>query len=566
MAGIAGFTRYHMDCTRARLVACCAALSYPGDRQEQPFEAEPLLAGQFHQPIGDSVEMPVVREHLKLWLDGEAYDFEHKKAFAEALLEAYRTKKLEQQLARTEGYFTAALYDAERQRLLFFGDRYGFKPLYIWTSGDKLAWASSLKALLNVPAFELNWDQEAIHAFLDLGFVPGDRTWFGDVLRLPASALLQYDLSTKSIQNTPYWNWRSIPSFQGTFEDAVEELARLLRQSVAKRLAPNTLIGLSGGLDSRALLALSLEHQSVRTFTFGQPDCWDIKIAQQITQAFELDHLVLPLTPDNWWQGRLESVWRADGFKNLFHLHLSPHQKAIRALESIHLNGFLGGVALGGIYARTSNWSGKRDELAQLHLGAYAHFDPPERPFYAEAPFEAYRINNRQRRFSMAGVEEWGHAATQRMPYTDSALLEFLYALPAEWRADSQLYNALLLRHFPAYFEQIAWQRTGVPIAREALTRWILRSRWRSVQYRLGWLPEYSSTNYPQWARIPERMLYFRKLLDPKQAVYPSLTDRKLSELLHPPKGFFANRLQWIELLGRALTLEYWLRRCHKLD
>ncbi|MCB0640829.1 MAG: hypothetical protein KDC44_04280 [Phaeodactylibacter sp.] len=566
MAGIAGFTRFNADCTRARLVACCAALSYPGDRQERLFETDVLLAGQFHQDSTGRLDTPVSLGEVQLWLDGEAYDVEDKNAFAETLLQAYRKGDLNAQLAKVEGYFSAALYDAARQQVLFFGDRFGFKPLYIWVSGEKLAWASSLKAFLNVPDFELNWNKAAMQAFLDLGFVPADQTWFVQVQRLPAATILQYDLQTKTIKQETYWNWRSKPPFEGTFEEAVDELLRLLRRSVKKRLAPNTLIGLSGGLDSRALLALSLECQSVRTFSFGQPDCWDIRIAQQVTQQFGVDHLVLPLSPENWWQGRLESVWRADGFKNLFHLHLSPHQKSIRALEAVHLNGFLGGIALGGIYAQAKDWKSNRLEAAEQHLSNYTHFDPPDRPFYQEAPFEAYRINNRQRRFTMAGVEEWGHAAAQRMPFTDAELLEFLYTLPADWRAHSRLYNALLLRHFPAFFKTIPWQRTGVPIAQESLTRWILRSRWRSIQNRLGWIPDYSSTNYPQWAQLPERMQYFRNVLDPKKAVYPDLMDRNLSGLLKPPSGFFANRLQWIELLGRAVTLEYWLRRCYKQD
>ncbi|MFL5912540.1 MAG: hypothetical protein ACJ768_18480, partial [Gaiellaceae bacterium] len=70
-----------------------------------------------------------------------------------------------------EGMFAIALWDAAEQRLVLARDRLGKKPL-VWTRLDDgtIAFASELKALLEVPGVRREPDVLALDAYLALGY------------------------------------------------------------------------------------------------------------------------------------------------------------------------------------------------------------------------------------------------------------------------------------------------------------------------------------------------------------------------------------------------------------
>ena len=76
---------------------------------------------------------------------------------------------------RLEGMFAIALWDAPRGRLVLARDRLGKKPL-VWTrlADGTLAFASELKALLELPGLRREPDLAALDAYLALQYVPGD--------------------------------------------------------------------------------------------------------------------------------------------------------------------------------------------------------------------------------------------------------------------------------------------------------------------------------------------------------------------------------------------------------
>src|SRR5919201_5414488 len=86
---------------------------------------------------------------------------------------------------RLRGMFAFALWDVVRQRLVLGRDRLGKKPL-VWTRlpDGTLAFASELKALLQLPEVAREVDLEAVDAYLALQYVPGDRTGLRGIRRL----------------------------------------------------------------------------------------------------------------------------------------------------------------------------------------------------------------------------------------------------------------------------------------------------------------------------------------------------------------------------------------------
>ena len=86
--------------------------------------------------------------------------------------------------------FAFAVWDAARERLVLGRDRFGKKPLYYWTSGNTLVFASEIKGVLAHPDVPRELDPGAIPAYLTFGYVPTPRTFFAGIRSLPPGHVL----------------------------------------------------------------------------------------------------------------------------------------------------------------------------------------------------------------------------------------------------------------------------------------------------------------------------------------------------------------------------------------
>jgi asparagine synthase (glutamine-hydrolysing) len=175
---------------------------------------------------------------------------------------------------RLHGMFALALWDGSRRRLVLARDRAGKKPLlYTRLRDGTFAFASELKALLQLPSLERTLDRDAIDAYLALGYVPGDRTGLAGVGKLPPGHVLVLEDGVERV--LPYW--RLEPRDEQRSDDDWLELVRDgVRAAVRRRLVADVPLGalLSGGIDSSIVVALMAEasREPVRTFTVGFAD------------------------------------------------------------------------------------------------------------------------------------------------------------------------------------------------------------------------------------------------------------------------------------------------------
>ena len=171
-----------------------------------------------------------------------------------------------------DGMFAVAIWDDARQTGLLARDRMGKKPLYYWHSGEVLYFASELKALLKVPGFTKTINLEALHHFLSLKHVPHPLTIFKDVFIVPPAHRLTFRPGEQPVISR-YWDvdFSVDPDLERqSDDDLADELLRLLRQGVDRRLMSDVPIGffLSGGLDSSLSTALAAEQSGrIKTFT-----------------------------------------------------------------------------------------------------------------------------------------------------------------------------------------------------------------------------------------------------------------------------------------------------------
>jgi asparagine synthase (glutamine-hydrolysing) len=210
---------------------------------------------------------------------------------------------------KLRGMFAIAIWDGRRRRLVLGRDRFGIKPLYYRVGDGELSWASELKALLVQPGVDRSIDLDALEAYLAFNAIPGPRTIFREIRKLPAGAVLVWDAdrAADGIRVETYATVRPVEATGVRREDEATlaaELRERLRDSVRAHLIADVPVGvlLSGGIDSSALTALAaqLTAEPVRTFSIGFEERSFNELAQArlVAERYGTDHHELVVRPN----------------------------------------------------------------------------------------------------------------------------------------------------------------------------------------------------------------------------------------------------------------------------
>lgn len=199
----------------------------------------------------------------------------------EMLIEAIALWGLEATLDRVDGMYAFGLWDRSDHRLSLVRDRMGEKPLYYGTLGSgEFVFASTLDAIAAHPDFDRPVDREALALFLRYKYVPAPWSIREGISKLEPGCVVQVDAEGRIGEPRPYWSHGEVVArgvtFDGSPNEAVDELERLLRRSVKRRLVADVPVGafLSGGIDSSTVVAVAQQVSAdpVRTFTIGSTD------------------------------------------------------------------------------------------------------------------------------------------------------------------------------------------------------------------------------------------------------------------------------------------------------
>ncbi|HEY6324700.1 MAG TPA: asparagine synthase (glutamine-hydrolyzing) [Thermoanaerobaculia bacterium] len=239
-------------------------------------------------------------------------------------------------LAALHGMFALALWDEARRQLVLARDASGMKPLhYAWHEG-RWWFASEAKALLLAAGLPRRLDLEALDGLLRRGFVPGPRTLFAGIARLPAGHCLaiagdgQPRLASFVAPAATGLGTAAagMGGAAGTASAGVAtrgaggaslaaELRRRLTAAVESHLEADVPVGasLSGGLDSSLLVALMAERAGpgVKTFAIGCPGDQDERpFAHRVADRCRTEHTEIAVRPEDLWARLPRVLWNAE--------------------------------------------------------------------------------------------------------------------------------------------------------------------------------------------------------------------------------------------------------------
>jgi asparagine synthase (glutamine-hydrolysing) len=225
----------------------------------------------------------------------------------EVILYGVREWGLEGCLRRLRGMYAFALFDKATGSLTLVRDPLGVKPLYYLEQPGLLAFASEIKALLAMPGVKSQIHGGALCHYLTFANAPAPQTLFDGIMKLEAGTYLTVDRTGRKEQVRHWDPTQYVPHGRPLHErDYVEELRRLLRQAVARRMVSDVPFGafLSGGVDSSMNVALMAEllGKPVKTFSIGIKDNANNEFdhARAVAQRFGTDHREMVINDDDF--------------------------------------------------------------------------------------------------------------------------------------------------------------------------------------------------------------------------------------------------------------------------
>jgi len=265
--------------------------------------------------------------NLVIVCDGEIYNFlELKKKLknkghlfrsetdTEVILAMYQEHG-ERCLDYFNGMFAFAIWDKKEKSLFIARDRLGIKPLYYTLTREGISFASEIKGILQDKDIQISADPKGVYAFMTFGYVPGEKTIFKGINRLPPGYTLT--VSPGKIIKFQYWD---IPSEDLQTDKGlpayISDYKNILWDSVKLRLRGNNPPGafLSGGLDSSALVAIANQYTEgpVKTFSIGynfDSGSNEFNFARVVAEHFDSEYHEFTISPRDFKNFIPQFVW-----------------------------------------------------------------------------------------------------------------------------------------------------------------------------------------------------------------------------------------------------------------
>lgn len=395
---------------------------------------------------------------------------------AAVVLARYRAEPAS--LERLEGSFAVAIWDAPRATLVLATDRFGLRNVYYTVADGVVCFAPLVSALVTFGVRAPAIDAAAVADFLAFEHVLGEETLLRDVHALAPATIARID--ARGVRLERYWTPRYRPAPVRRCEEWVEEFERRLGAAAVRSVSQPPRVGLpiSGGLDSRAILAVARPSLSPRTpcFTYGIPGCDDLRLATMLVRHIGAAHHTFELRPGFIRERASELVRLTDGM----HLGLNVHATVLQACAEwcdVIVLGNGGDCLLDRLWwwpddaADADTYVRRMYERINLGLSDAAAAELLAPSFAAEFragtrerlrrrlalypgdtaadAADAFNVGERHWRWVLQGIPAQATHVEFREPFYDYEVADFALTVPSSLRAGRRLHVELLRRRAP---------------------------------------------------------------------------------------------------------------------
>jgi asparagine synthase (glutamine-hydrolysing) len=318
MCGIAGIIApICAEEARNRLAAMLAQVAYRGPDECTGAVGEGFAIGTARLSIVDLVTgtQPAISDNAKTFVvfNGEIFNYRTLRASLAAKGHSFRSNSEVEVLLRLyqeygpamarmlNGQFAVAIWDVCTESIHLLRDPFGIRPLFWWSDGKSVSFASEIKSLLANREISATIDPRGLMQTLRFWTVVGDQTMFSEVKQIPPGHTLSWRRGKATLQR--YWDWPFAACVEPLRLNSDAEYCEAFRdafaQSVKRQTMADVEVGayISGGIDSSAIVHHLHELNGKRplsTFSvaFDDPEYDESDAQAAVVQHYRTDHRI----------------------------------------------------------------------------------------------------------------------------------------------------------------------------------------------------------------------------------------------------------------------------------
>lgn len=525
MCGIIAIAGTYVDKKRYKIDAMLEALKFRGPDGVGECTFSHCWLGHRRLAIIDlkNGSQPMVDGKLAISFNGEIYNYRElrdelekggfkfeSRSDTEVILKSYRMWG-DECPKHLDGMFSFTIWNDERNELFVARDRFGKKPLYYFFDGDAILLASEIKSLISSGVLVPQLDYKAIDNYLRLMYIPPWKSVYKNIHQVPPAHCGIFKDGKLLLKR--YWTLIHNP-MSISYDDAKSEVHRLLRDAIKKRLTTSDVeIGtfLSGGIDSSLvslIAAKELDHP-IKAFSVSYEGSDELPFAKQVSEKIGAEHFSVSID-----KAITEEIDKVILYFDEPHADTSDFpQHVVSGLASQKVKVVLSGDGADEVFLGYK-WHVKQEnndiDYFQERLHSICAFTSQQREMLwrssdivnddilAESvykdiidPIDRVTVFDLTSHLSgqiLTKVDRAGmmHSLEVRSPFLDTALVEFVFNLPYEYKVrdgdQKCILRDILAEYMPQDFVHRRKQGFGAPIE-----KWLQDSAMKAYMYaKLG--------------------------------------------------------------------------------
>lgn len=494
-----------------------------------------------------------------LLIYGEPYDPEkpiaHTADFAPHLLDRVHNEGA-QILERIDGQYVALLWNAKDRALTAVIDRLNGARLHFWHDDTTFIASTHIAAILSADRVSTAINDDAVAEFMCMGNCLEDRTLLRDIQYLQGARKIHWASGCTEFQH--YWEFpfESDDKPELTVDKLADDLYECVCTSMNRRKGLNTFIPISGGLDSRTIMASAHQQGAPAmdaAFTMGTRGSYDVSFGRSLANLHGVPHTTVPV-PETFYQDFAQESARRTNAGIISHTCWRMASDAFLERQSgrVMLNGYRGDYFHGihppegwekwnydefikHRYENNSYWKqAPEDEVYALFKPGYRnqikgqlfetirriHINAPSDSFWQKNNYLDF-TNIWARRFQRMLSDHIEEVCRVQYPLSDVPFVELGVRMPQRMRWNIDVMGAMVRKYFPKA-ARVPSADSGLPLQADAATmayhRMIGFLQFKAVPRvtfgKAQWRNRRALVHYAHWLRTANRAFAENLILD----------------------------------------------------
>jgi hypothetical protein len=493
-------------------------------------------------------------------------------------------------LTQLNGNFAVITFDRNSSTLTLVTDRAGTTPVFVYPSLEAPTVIASHPDVLAAAVGQTsNIDKVSIAEFLCTGKVTPPFTYYARILGLAGGSRLKLLIQNDQLKSekSTYFTFDYRPEPERSARELSEELKNAFTRAVGRRCSTEfglTAVALSGGLDSRTVLALCPEGVKLASFCFYDSENAEFRTAREIARRLKVPFHALPRAFDHYGSTAEQGIRIYGGMGSFVNNHFLGFRKAIRDIGAGNiLTGFYCDYMFKGLAqnVRRNRWT-RTERLAPFDICSYrphswystalstAARERTEKYFptsIRDYRTEVNRLRAEAKRVFPLYYEPDNAEATipQRvmpwfLPTADTDVLDCYLRLPASCKPNASLYSVMVESATRLTLSGIPDNNTGTVVnagqLRQAFA--FYASAVKDRIERLHRPPVATSGSWPNWRYYAENSTLLDELWARPASEASSLLAEAIGRDPTRTPGHALAR-ENLEVYLRMLTIKLWL-------